>query len=52
MIFPTRSGFWKNFSHTMTENAEIEHNLPAIFDDSRNEGSFDGFEGRQIMIVM
>lgn len=36
----------------MAENAEKEHYLPAVFDDSRNEGSFNGFEGRQITIVI
>ena len=30
----------------MAENVENEPELPAVFDDSGDEGSFDGFEGR------
>ncbi|XP_020601423.1 uncharacterized protein LOC110040520 [Orbicella faveolata] len=51
---PTRWGFLKKFSHvrsnlceTMAENAEREPDLVAVFDDSGDEGSFDGFEGRR-----
>ena len=31
----------------MAEDAEREPDLAAIFEDSRDEGSFDGFEGRR-----
>ena len=50
----TRWGFLNFFlaramelRETMAEDAEREPDLAAIFEDSGDEGSFDGFEGRR-----
>ena len=36
-----------NLCKTMAKNVESEPELPAVFEHSGDEGSFDGFEGRR-----